>query len=184
MATHLLSLINDILDLTKIEVHMMELFIQDVELNSMLDSVLSTARVLVKDKPEITIKTEIEPGLPVIKGDKRRIRQVLLNLINNAVKFTTEGSISIIARRQDHQIYLAVRDTGIGIAPEDQQLVFESFRQTNQGLIAGSGAGLGLAISKNLVESHGGTMRLESTVGQGSTFSFTLPVASEQAEVK
>ncbi len=181
---HLLSLINDILDLTKIEVHMMELFIQDVELNPMLDSVLSTARVLVKDKPEITIKTEIEPGLPVIKGDKRRIRQVLLNLINNAVKFTTEGSISIIARRQDHQIYLAVRDTGIGIAPEDQQLVFESFRQTNQGLIAGSGAGLGLAISKNLVESHGGTMRLESTVGQGSTFSFTLPVASEQAEVK
>ena len=181
---HLLSLINDILDLTKIEVHMMELFIQDVELNPMLDSVLSTARVLVKDKPEITIKTDIEPNLPMIKGDKRRIRQVLLNLLNNAVKFTTEGTISIIARRQDSQIYLAVRDTGSGIALEDQELVFESFRQTNQGLIAGSGAGLGLAISKNLVESHGGTMHLESVVGQGSTFSFMLPVVPEQAGVK
>jgi signal transduction histidine kinase len=182
---HLLSLINDILDLTKIEVHMMELFIQDVELNPMLDSVLSTAKVLVKDRPEVAIKTEIEPNLPVIKGDKRRIRQVLLNLINNAVKFTSEGSISIIARRQDNQIYLAVRDTGVGIAPEDQQLVFESFRQTNHGLIAGSGAGLGLAISKSLVESHAGTMHLDSTPGQGSTFSFTLPVkAAEQAGVQ
>jgi signal transduction histidine kinase len=181
---HLLSLINDILDLTKIEVHMMELFIQDVELNPMLDSVLSTAKVLVKDKPEITIKTDIERSLPVIKGDKRRIRQVLLNLIHNAIKFTSAGSISIIARRQNDQIYLAVSDTGVGIAPEDQQLVFESFRQTNHGLIAGTGAGLGLAISKNLVESHGGTMHLESTVGQGSTFSFTLPVITEQAGVQ
>jgi signal transduction histidine kinase len=176
----LLSLINDILDLTKIEVSMMELFIQDVDINPMLDSVLSTAKVLVKDKPQVTIKTEIEAGLPVIKGDNRRIRQVLLNLINNAVKFTAEGSITVIANRQNDHIHLAVRDTGVGIAPEDQGLIFESFRQTSQGLIAGSGTGLGLAISKHLVESHGGKLWLESQVGQGSTFHFSIPLTVEQ----
>jgi signal transduction histidine kinase len=178
---HLLSLINDILDLTKIEVSMMELFIQDVDINAMLDSVLATAKVLVKDKPQITIKTEIESGLPVIKGDNRRIRQVLLNLINNAAKFTAEGSITVIANRQNDHIHLAVRDTGVGIAPEDQGLIFESFRQTSQGLIAGSGTGLGLAISKHLVESHGGKLWLESQVGQGSTFHFSIPLTVEQS---
>jgi signal transduction histidine kinase len=172
--THLLSLINDILDVTKIEVGMMELFVQDVNINELLASVMATAKVLVKDKPRVEIVTDVEPNLPTIAGDRRRIRQILLNLVANAVKFTSQGSISITARRQDGQLYFAVRDTGVGIAPEDQLDIFDSFRQAQPGLLASTGAGLGLAISKHLAELHGGTIWLESEVGKGSTFHVTL----------
>jgi signal transduction histidine kinase len=181
--THLLSLINDILDVTKIEVGMMELFVQDVNINELIDSVMATARVLVKDKPQVQIVTDVEPNLPTIAGDRRRIRQILLNLIANAVKFTSQGSISITAKRQDGQIYFAVRDTGVGIAPEDQLEIFDSFRQAQPGLLASTGAGLGLAISKHLAELHGGTIWLESELGKGSTFHVTLQARQPETSV-
>ena len=174
--SHLLSLINDILDITKIEVGVMELFIQDVNINAMLESVLSTAKVLVKDKPGVDIVMEVQPDLPTIKSDRRRLRQILLNLLSNAAKFTSEGYIKVTARRVDHQLQLAVSDTGTGIAPEDQASIFESFHQTEAGLSSGTGAGLGLTITRHLVELHGGSIRLESAVGKGSTFHIDLPL--------
>lgn len=174
--THLLSLINDILDVTKIEVGMMELFIQDVDINALLESVMSTAKVLVKDKPTVEIILNAEPDLPVIVGDRRRIRQILLNLIANAVKFTNEGSITIGAKRANSHIQFTVKDTGFGIAPEDQATIFDSFKQAKPGMLASSGAGLGLAISKHLAELHGGTIWLESEIGKGTTFFVTIEI--------
>jgi signal transduction histidine kinase len=174
--SHLLGLINDILDLTKIEVGMMELLIEQINVNAILDGVLSTAKGLLKDNPEIELISQIEPDLPPMAADKRRIRQVLLNLISNAIKFTPKGSITITAQRQDAAIHFTVRDTGIGIDPEDQALVFESFRQAKGGLVEGSGTGLGLPISKRIVEEHRGQMWLESQVKVGSTFHVVLPL--------
>ncbi|MBI5959701.1 MAG: GAF domain-containing protein [Chloroflexi bacterium] len=171
---HLLSLINDILDLTKIEIGMMELFVQEVDVNAALDSSLSTAKGLVKDKP-ITIQTEIEPGMPIIMGDKRRIRQILLNLISNAVKFTTQGSITIFAHHRDGEIHLAVRDTGIGIPEDRAHMVFDTFQQAHD-LVDAPGTGLGMPITKAFVEAHGGRIWFKSQVGVGTTFFITLPV--------
>ena len=172
---HLLSLINDVLDLSKIETGQMSLFLQEVDLNAILGSVSSTAKGLIKDKP-LELELEIEGKLPLIQGDKRRIRQILLNLISNAVKFTLEGTIAIRAYHTAEGIHMAVRDTGIGIAPEDQEMIFESFRQAQHDLYNVSGTGLGLPITKHFVEAHGGRIWLESTLGAGSTFYVTLPL--------
>lgn len=174
-SNHLLSLINDILDLTKIEVGMMDLFIQDVDLNEALTSLLATAKGLVKDKP-IEIITDIEEHLPVISGDRRRIRQILLNMVSNAVKFTPEGSVTIAARHQDGEVHISVRDTGIGIPPDQQHLVFETFRQAKHELQETPGTGLGMPITKAFVEAHGGRIWFESQEGVGTTFYVVLPV--------
>ena len=173
---HLLSLINDILDLTKIEVGMMELFIQDVDLNKTLESVLATTKGLVKNKPEVTLESEIEENLPVLQGDKRRLRQVFLNLLSNAVKFTPKGTIKLKAYTENEEIVVYIKDSGIGIAPEDLQMVFESFRQAEKALSAAAGTGLGLPISQHFVEAHGGRIWLESEVNVGSTFYVALPI--------
>lgn len=179
---HLLSLINDVLDITKIEVGMMELFIEKVDLNAALDSVMATAKGLMRDK-SITLQEEIQANLPILMGDKRRIRQVFLNLLSNAIKFTAEGSIMVTARQEGQDIHFMVKDTGVGITPEDQHLVFEAFRQTRHGIDAG-GTGLGMPISKHLVETHGGRMWLESVVGKGTTFHVVLPIHSPEAVIK
>lgn len=173
---HLLSLINDVLDITKIEVGMMQLFIEDVDMNAVVQSVLSTAHGLMKDKPDVELVTHIDSDLPTLQGDKRRLRQILLNLLSNAVKFTPSGTITLSIRRDGDQIAIAVQDTGVGIAPDDQSLVFETFRQTRHGLAERSGTGLGLPISKHFAEAHGGRMWLESEVNVGSTFYVELPV--------
>jgi signal transduction histidine kinase len=178
---HLLSLINDILDLTKIEVGMMDLFIQDVDMNAALESSVSTAKGLVKDKP-IQLITDIEKDLPVIMGDRRRIRQVLLNLISNAVKFTPEGSVTISASRKDGDILITVSDTGIGIPADQTDTVFESFKQAKHDLPENPGTGLGMPISKAFVEAHGGKIWFESRVGVGTTFYVTLPIAATEVE--
>jgi signal transduction histidine kinase len=175
---HLLSLINDILDLTKIEVGMMDLFIQDVNINEALDSLLSTAKGLIKDKP-VELVTDIEANLPVIQGDRRRIRQVMLNLLSNAVKFTPQGRITISAHYRDGALQLAVQDTGIGITDDQRNLVFETFRQAKHELSDTPGTGLGMPISKAFVEAHGGQLWFESEVGQGSTFYVTIPVETQ-----
>ena len=122
---------------------------------------------------------EIDAGLPQIRGDKRRIRQVFLNLVSNAVKFTPEGSITIRANQRNGDIFIAVEDTGIGISAEDLDNVFVAFKQAQHDLRNVAGTGLGLQISKHFVEAHGGSLWLESELGLGSTFYVTLPLESD-----
>jgi signal transduction histidine kinase len=176
---HLLALINDVLDITKIEAGMMELFIQEVDLNEALGVTVAVAKGLVKDKP-ITLLTDIQSNLPFTFGDKRRLRQVMLNLVSNAVKFTPEGSITIRARLQDaNNIHLMVADTGIGIEQQDHAMVFESFRQAKHELPETVGTGLGMPITKFFVESHGGQIWFDSNPDAGTTFHVLLPIRSE-----
>ena len=180
---HLLKMINDILDISKVDAGKMELAFEDVNITDVITSVLSTARGLVKDKP-IKLVTATEDDLPLVSADSTRVRQVLLNLISNASKFTDEGSITVAARKQTDnngkpEIYISVSDTGIGIAPEDQEKLFEPFTQVDGSPTRKSGGtGLGLSITRLLVELHGGEIGLHSEVGKGSTFYFTLPIDS------
>ncbi len=175
---HLLSLINDILDLTKIEVGMMDLFIQDVDLNAALQGVLSTAKGLLKDKP-VELISAVTDNLPQISGDRRRIRQILLNVVSNACKFTEKGRITIVARYENEEVHIFVSDTGPGIAPADQPLVFEEFRQVKNNLAETPGTGLGMPISKYFVEAHGGRIWFESQESVGTTFHIVLPIHSD-----
>jgi signal transduction histidine kinase len=177
---HLLNLINDVLDISKIEAGALKLFVEnDISLSDELKPVVATAKTLVKDKP-VKIIDEIAPHLPLISGDKRRIIQIVLNLVSNACKFTPEGSVTIRAQAQPEAILISVHDTGPGIAPEDQQTVFETFRQTETGLKSGAGTGLGLPISLRLAEAHGGKLWLESEPDKGSTFYVQLPISVVQ----
>lgn len=122
---------------------------------------------------------EIAPDLPRIVGDKRRIRQTLLNLLSNAVKFTEQGRVTLRVAQEGDDVRFSVSDTGVGISPDELDRVFELFQQTEAGVRRADGTGLGLPISRRFVEAHGGKMGLESVVGQGTTFYFTLPVRSE-----
>jgi signal transduction histidine kinase len=180
---HLLSLINDVLDITKIEAGMMDLFVEEVDINAILSATLSVTKGLIKDKP-IQLDTQIASDLPSTFGDKRRLRQVFINLVSNAVKFTSEGSVSIVAKHDNGGVEICVRDTGTGIAPEDQEAIFEPFKQARNNLKDAVGTGLGLPICKYFLESHGGSIRLESQLGEGSAFYVYLPVLSrEQADM-
>jgi signal transduction histidine kinase/HAMP domain-containing protein len=179
---HLLSLINDILDLAKIEAGRMELEAADFDLPQAIDNAL----VLVRERAlrrEITLEQTVDPELGAIKGDERKIKQVLLNLLSNAVKFTPEGGrVEVRARRAGAAAEISVTDTGVGIAPEDHEAVFEEFRQVGTDYARKhEGTGLGLALARKFVELHGGTIRVDSHVGQGATFTFTIPVAAWQA---
>jgi len=178
---HLLSLINDILDLTKIEVGMMDLFLEEVDMNAALNASIATAKGLVKDT-DLDLRVHVEDNLPRIVGDKRRIRQIMLNLLSNAVKFTPAGSITITARREDDAIYLAVADTGIGIPIDQREIIFDTFRQAKHDLPDTPGTGLGLPIARHFVEAHGGRMWLDSEVGVGTTFHVLLPVRAPEFE--
>ncbi|HEY1013329.1 MAG TPA: sensor histidine kinase, partial [Herpetosiphonaceae bacterium] len=173
---HLLGLINDILDISKIEAGRMELLGEEMDLLPVFKSVMATAAGLTKEKP-IELHLDVPESLPPIWVDKSRFRQVLLNLISNAAKFTKQGEISVRAQIVDNELCVSVRDTGIGIAPADQQKIFEEFRQIQGDLTREyQGTGLGLPISRRLVEMHGGEMWVESAPGAGSTFFFTLPI--------
>jgi signal transduction histidine kinase len=179
---HLLSLINDILDLSKIEAGRMELELADFHLPAVLD----TAITLVRERAMshgIAVSLEVAAEVGSIRADERKVKQVMLNLLSNAVKFTPEGgSVRVGARMSGQAVEVWVADTGAGIATEDQALVFEEFRQVGRDSARkAEGTGLGLALVKKFVELHGGTIRLESALGQGSTFAFTLPVSPAQA---
>jgi signal transduction histidine kinase/DNA-binding response OmpR family regulator len=175
-ADHLLGLINDILDLSKIEAGRMDLFREITNVSPIIQGVLSTAVGLTKDK-DIVLEAEVPDALPDVDIDRTRIRQVLLNLLSNAAKFTEHGSITVRAAVAGRMVQIDVQDTGIGIAPEHHELVFEEFRQVEDEFTRGyQGTGLGLPICKRLVEMHGGAIWLESTPGVGSTFSFTIPL--------
>lgn len=179
--THLLGLINDILDISRIEAGKMELSFEKVDLSPLIASVLSTAKGLLKEKP-IRLESIIEPGLPFVKADPTRIRQVILNLMQNASKFTDEGTILVKAVRQslangEMEVMVSVTDSGVGISPEDQKKLFQPFSQVDASPTRkAGGTGLGLSITRNLIEMHGGHIDVISDVGKGSTFFFTLPV--------
>jgi len=179
---HLLSLINDILDLAKVEAGRMELELSEFALPSAIES----AMTLVKERAArhgIALESEIDDRLDCFVGDERKFKQILLNLFSNAVKFTPEGGrIGVAAGISDGTVEISVSDTGIGISPEDQMSIFEEFRQARgDGRGKSEGTGLGLTLTKRFVELHGGTIRVESEVGKGSTFTFTLPEGSCQA---
>jgi len=182
---HLLSLINDILDLSKVEAGRMELELATFDVPSAIDNALT----LIKERAgrhNIELQAKVEPEITAITGDERKVKQILLNLLSNAVKFTPEGGrIIVAARPADDMVEVSVTDTGIGIAPEDCEAVFEEFRQVGTDYTKkAEGTGLGLALTKKFVELHGGKIWVTSEVGKGSTFAFTLPVtATPQAAV-
>jgi signal transduction histidine kinase len=176
---HLLNLINDVLDMSKIEAGSLNLFIEDnVDVSILLNTTASTARSLLQGKP-VRLERQIDSELPLIRADRQRILQILLNIISNACKFTEEGQITIRAQQREAELLISITDTGPGIAPEDQTLVFEAFQQTTTGLRQAGGTGLGMPIARNLAEAHGGRLWLESTPGKGATFLLALPVKSE-----
>ena len=177
---HLLNLINDILDLAKIESGRLDLYLEDVELPEIVSSVMSTAIGLIKGK-ELELRQEVPDDIPLVLADHGRIRQVLLNLVSNAAKFTEEGHILVQAKANGKMVIVSVADTGIGMAAEDIPKAFAEFIQIDGGMTRKvGGTGLGLPISKRFVEMHGGEMWVESEIGQGTTFFFTLPVAGQE----
>lgn len=176
---HLLNLINDVLDMSKIESGSLTLFVMDdVDMQQVIKQVVSTGRSLLHEK-SVELIADVSPDLPRIRGDKQRLTQVFLNIISNACKFTEQGEITVRAYRDNADVVISVADTGPGIAPDDHGLVFEAFKQTTSGLRQGGGTGLGMPITKSLVESHGGTIELESALGEGTTFTITLPITSD-----
>ena len=176
---HLLNLINDVLDISKIETGSLELFVEnDLRIDRIVRATIETAQSLIVDKP-VEITWQIEPGLPPLTGDAHRINQIILNLLSNACKFTEEGSIHLRVYCQSKEILISINDSGPGISPDDQNLIFESFRQTKDGLRKGDGTGLGLPISQRLAEAHGGRLWVESKTGHGATFYVALPLQSD-----
>jgi signal transduction histidine kinase len=178
---HLLGLINDVLDLSKIEAGQLKLSLEDYSMQSIVDSVVASTGSLAHAKG-LSIRSSVAENLPAGHGDERRLTQVLLNLVGNAIKFTDTGEVEINAQAANGTFDVAVRDTGPGIAPQDQARIFEDFQQIdNTSTRHKGGTGLGLAIARRFVEMHGGTLTVDSTLGVGSTFHMLLPVrASEQ----
>ena len=173
---HLLSLINDILDLSKIEAGRMELEPTDFDLNGAVENALALIRERAHRRG-IALERTIDKHVGSIRADERKVKQVLLNLLSNALKFTPEGGkICLRTELRDGMAEVSVTDTGVGIAPEDQEAVFEEFRQVGAAEKKVEGTGLGLAISRRFIELHGGRIWVKSQVGTGSTFAFTLPL--------
>jgi len=174
--THLLSLINDILDLSKIEAGRMELESTEFHLPPAIENALTLVRERA-GRRSLGLQTNIDDRLGQIQADERKVRQVVLNLLSNAIKFTPEGGrIEVGAVPKDGFVEVSVSDTGTGIAPEDQEKVFEEFRQVGTAAKKIEGTGLGLTLCRKFVELHGGRIWVKSELGQGSTFTFTIPM--------
>ena len=174
---HLLSLINDILDLSKIEAGRMELEVTTFHLPDAIENALTLIRERAS-RHGIRLNQVIDDRLGDFTGDERKVKQILVNLLSNAVKFTPEGGqIRVEARLGDSAVFVSVTDTGIGIAKEDQEAIFEEFRQVGSNYAhKREGTGLGLTLTRKFVEVHGGKIWVESEVGKGSKFTFTLPL--------
>jgi signal transduction histidine kinase/HAMP domain-containing protein len=180
---HLLGLINDVLDLSKIEAGQFTLDLSDYSFSDVVQTVISSVGSLAAEK-QLRLTVELAPDLSVGRGDARRITQVLLNLVGNAIKFTDKGTVAVRVSASDGAFLAAVADTGPGIKEEDQEKIFEEFQQSDSSATKNkTGTGLGLAIAKNIVELHGGRVWVESTLGEGSTFYVRIPVRSEPHEV-
>ena len=178
-ANHLLALINDVLDLSKVEAGQVQLELAPFSLEDALERGISMVREQAT-KNGVQVMLHANGGVGIVTGDERRVRQVIFNLLSNAVKFTsTGGSVDVTATRANGEVRVSVADTGSGIDADDLDRIFEEFQQTETGLEQREGTGLGLALSKRLVELHGGRIWLESELGKGSTFVFTLPARSE-----
>jgi signal transduction histidine kinase/CheY-like chemotaxis protein len=179
----LTKLIDDVLDLAKIEAGKLEWHMESVTIEEVIDRATAATSSLFEPKG-LKLEKDIAPNLPAVTGDQDRLIQVVINLISNAVKFTDQGTITCRAERRGGQIVVSVADTGVGISPADQPKVFERFKQVGDTLTdKPKGTGLGLPICKEIVEHHGGRVWLESEIGKGSTFSFSLPVHAEQLEL-
>ncbi|HRE48042.1 MAG TPA: ATP-binding protein [Aggregatilineales bacterium] len=177
---YLLGLINDVLDLSKIEAGKLEIHRSPVDLHEVVKAVMATAIGLVKEKP-VQLRTNLPEGLPYIQADSVRIRQITLNLMSNAIKFTERGTITLEAVVEDRFVRITVTDTGIGIEAHVLPYIFDRFQQAQSDTDRRyGGTGLGLDISKQLTQMHGGDMTVESKVGVGTTFSFTMPIAEAQ----
>jgi signal transduction histidine kinase len=175
-ANHLLALINDVLDLSKVEAGQVELQVAPFSLRDALERGVSMVREQATTDG-VQVALHANGGLDVFTGDERRIRQVIFNLLSNAVKFTPSGGlVEVTATHNNGEVKVSIADTGPGIAAEDLDRIFEEFQQTEAGARQHEGTGLGLALSKRFVEMHGGRIWCESEVGKGSTFEFTLPV--------
>ena len=175
------ALINDVLDLEKIEAGKMEYRREPVDVGEVVERA-TTATTALFETTGLELRSEIARDLPAVDGDPHRLVQVVINLLSNAVKFTPSGSVTVrvVAADGGSSVVVSVADTGTGIAPEDQARVFEQFAQAGDTLSeAPRGTGLGLAICREIVEHHGGRIWLESEPGRGSTFSFSLPAATE-----
>src|SRR5262249_49896564 len=177
-AKHQLSLINDILDLSKVEAGRMELEMTVFDLATAIDSALTLVRERASRRG-IVLDRGISEPLGTIRADERKVKQVLLNLLSNALKFTPEaGRIDVRAAIDEGIAEISVTDTGVGIAPEDQEAIFEEFRQVGTADKKVEGTGLGLALARKFIELHGGRISVKSKVGLGSTFTFTLPATA------
>jgi signal transduction histidine kinase len=177
---HLLTLINDVLDISKMEAGQLTLSFNDYSMKEIVNNVIVAVESLGAEK-NLTLRAEVASDLPVGKGDEQRITQVLLNLVSNAIKFTDEGEVSVRVAVSDGAFHVSVTDTGIGISEADQQMIFEEFQQADGSATRSKGGtGLGLAIARRIVAMHGGRLSVESELGQGSTFTFTLPVRVEE----
>jgi GAF domain-containing protein/anti-sigma regulatory factor (Ser/Thr protein kinase) len=174
---HLLGLINDVLDFSKIEAGQLTLAINPYSIRDVIQAVVSGTQSLAAEK-NLSLKVTVPSDLPPIQGDERRITQVLMNLVGNAIKFTDSGEVRVEVKSADGSFVVSVSDTGPGIAETDQENIFEEFRQAQSSTTQKKGGtGLGLAIAKRIVELHGGKIWVESEVGKGSTFTFTLPIS-------
>jgi signal transduction histidine kinase len=181
---HLLSLINDVLDLSKIEAGQLTLDLADYSIKDVVDTVVSAVESLANGK-NLALTADVGSNLPIGHGDGRRLAQVLLNLVGNAIKFTDKGEVAINATAQNGSFTVAVRDTGPGIASLDQGKIFEEFQQAdNSATKRKGGTGLGLSIAKRIIAMHGGRIWVESEVAKGSTFAFTIPVKVERQVVE
>ena len=180
-ARHLLALINDVLDISKIEAGQLEVTRAPLDLRASIDKVAGIVRPLA-EKKGLALRMRLAPEIGPCETDSRRLEQVLLNLLQNAIKFTERGEVALAAEIEGGALRLSVADTGIGIRPEDMGQLFQPFRQIDSGLSRQhEGTGLGLAICRRLVELLGGTLRAESQWGQGSVFTLTLPVKGPDA---
>ncbi|MBC7255944.1 MAG: hybrid sensor histidine kinase/response regulator [Chloroflexi bacterium] len=173
---HLQSMVNDVLDLSQVEAGRMALSRQWVDLRNLLEGVNEIVRPLL-EKKQLAFHITVSPDTPEVYCDPRRIRQVILNLVSNAVRFTDRGYVNVHVESTDNTVTVLVEDTGPGLSPEDAEHIFEPFRQGSEGSARGTGSGLGLSISKQFVEMHGGRMWLHSVLGKGSTFGFSLPIS-------
>jgi signal transduction histidine kinase len=175
---HLLSLINNVLDLSKIEAGQLTLSVEEYSMKEIVHTVVTATEGLAAEK-NLVLKVAIPDNFPRAEGDERRIVQVLMNLVGNAIKFTEAGEIAVRAAASDAAIEVSVADTGPGIPPSEHERIFEEFRQVdNSSTRQKGGTGLGLSISKKIVEMHGGRIWVESELGRGSVFRFTLPLHS------
>ena len=180
---HLLGLINQVLDISKMETGRLTVSLGDYSMEQVVQTVLTALEPLAAEK-HLALKITVPPDLPVGRGDERRLTQVFLNLVGNAIKFTEAGEIKVEVQTSDDAFLVSVTDTGPGIAAADQQRIFETFGQIDTSNTRKGGTGLGLAISKRIVELHGGYIWVESRLGEGSTFWFTMPIRVErQSEI-